>query len=47
MHDLLDALKFCKSVLEANPVELSEHSGPIWMAIEKAEAAMQKAEKFK
>ena len=42
MHDLLDALKFCKSVLEANPVELSEHS-----AIEKAEAAMQKAAKFK
>lgn len=37
-HNLLDALKFCKSVLEANPVELSER-----LAIQKAEIAIGQA----
>ncbi len=36
--DLLAALRFCKSVLEANPVEMSER-----MAIAKADEAIAKA----
>ena len=37
--DLLKALKFCRSVLEANPVEMSER-----MAIEKASKAIEEAQ---
>ena len=39
LREALEALKFCRSVLEANPVEMSER-----MAIEKASKAIEEAQ---
>ncbi len=42
VHELLDALKFCKSVLEANPLEMSQR-----VAVQKAEIAIGRAAAFR